>query len=52
MISAQTETGAFSRYAVPDTIHFCATLPKTSVGKVDKKVLRNTATVAVTEENA
>lgn len=33
--------GIISRFAVPDRIVFVAELPKTSVGKLDKKVLRN-----------
>jgi fatty-acyl-CoA synthase len=32
--------GAISRYAVPDHVHFVAAIPKTSVGKLDKKVIR------------
>jgi fatty-acyl-CoA synthase len=32
--------GVISRYAVPDQIVFVETLPRTSVGKLDKKVLR------------
>ena len=32
--------GFISRYAVPDRIVFVASLPSTSVGKLDKKVLR------------
>ena len=32
--------GIISRYAVPDRIVFVPTLPKTSVGKLDKKLLR------------
>ena len=32
--------GFISRYAVPDRIVFVASLPRTSVGKLDKKVLR------------
>jgi fatty-acyl-CoA synthase len=33
-------SGAISRYAVPQQIVLVDTLPRTSVGKVDKKVLR------------
>ena len=32
--------GAISRYAVPDRVHFVEAIPKTSVGKLDKKVIR------------
>ena len=32
--------GVISRYAVPDQIVFVPTLPRTSVGKLDKKLLR------------
>ena len=34
------ETGAISRYAVPDRVHFVDVIPKTSVGKLDKKAIR------------
>ena len=34
------ENGAISRYAVPDRVHFVAAIPKTSVGKLDKKAIR------------
>ena len=33
-------SGAISRYAVPDRVHFVDAIPKTSVGKLDKKVIR------------
>ncbi|MDK8216816.1 MULTISPECIES: long-chain-fatty-acid--CoA ligase [Sphingomonas] len=42
-VVARALTGAISRYAVPDAIHFCDALPRTSVGKVDKKALKETA---------
>jgi len=32
--------GVVSRYAVPDRVHFVGSIPKTSVGKLDKKVIR------------
>jgi fatty-acyl-CoA synthase len=32
--------GEISRYAVPDKVHFVDAIPKTSVGKLDKKVIR------------
>jgi fatty-acyl-CoA synthase len=34
------ERGEISRYAVPDQVHFVDAIPKTSVGKLDKKVIR------------
>jgi fatty-acyl-CoA synthase len=34
------ERGTVSRYAVPDRVHFVDAIPKTSVGKIDKKVIR------------
>ena len=34
------ERGAISRYAVPDRVYFVDAIPKTSVGKLDKKVIR------------
>jgi fatty-acyl-CoA synthase len=33
-------TGSISHYSVPERIIFVEALPKTSVGKLDKKVLR------------
>jgi fatty-acyl-CoA synthase len=35
------ERGVISRWAVPATVQFAATLAKTSVGKIDKKTLRS-----------
>jgi fatty-acyl-CoA synthase len=32
--------GAISKYAVPDRVYFVDAIPKTSVGKLDKKVIR------------
>ncbi|MGB7322379.1 MAG: fatty acid--CoA ligase [Albidovulum sp.] len=32
--------GALSKWAAPDLIHFVESLPKTSVGKLDKKLMR------------
>ena len=32
--------GAISKYAVPDRVYFVESIPKTSVGKLDKKVIR------------
>ena len=39
---AQVESNRISKYAVPeiDRISFVCEIPKTSVGKIDKKVLR------------
>jgi fatty-acyl-CoA synthase len=33
-------SGTISRYAVPDRVYFVEAIPKTSVGKLDKKVIR------------
>jgi len=33
-------TGTISKYAVPDRVHLVDAIPKTSVGKLDKKVMR------------
>ena len=34
------ESGTISRYAVPDRVQFVEAIPKTSVGKLDKKAIR------------
>ena len=34
------DKGVVSRYAVPDRVYFVDAIPKTSVGKLDKKVIR------------
>ncbi|MCC6194028.1 MAG: fatty acid--CoA ligase [Burkholderiales bacterium] len=34
------ERGVVSKYAVPDRVYFVDAIPKTSVGKLDKKVIR------------
>ncbi|MBM3298617.1 MAG: fatty acid--CoA ligase, partial [Deltaproteobacteria bacterium] len=34
------EQGLISKWAIPDQIHFVAEIPKTSVGKIDKKLIR------------
>jgi len=34
------ERGAISKHAVPDRVYFVDAIPKTSVGKLDKKVIR------------
>lgn len=39
-LQAYADKGVISKYAVPDRIMFVSELPRTSVGKLDKKVLR------------
>ena len=39
-VAHYAEKGLISRYAVPDTIRLIDAIPRTSVGKVDKKALR------------
>jgi fatty-acyl-CoA synthase len=39
-VEAFAEKGAISKYAVPDRVYFVDAIPKTSVGKLDKKVIR------------
>lgn len=39
-VHAFAERGAISKYAVPDRVYFVDAIPKTSVGKLDKKVIR------------
>ena len=39
-VAAQSAAGAVSRYAVPDRVIFVEAIPKTSVGKLDKKLIR------------
>jgi fatty-acyl-CoA synthase len=39
-VADYAESGAISKYAVPDRVHFVDAIPKTSVGKLDKKVIR------------
>ena len=36
------EDGSISKWAIPDTIYVVDQIPKTSVGKIDKKVIRKT----------
>ena len=38
--TSYAQRGAISKYAVPDRVHFVDAIPKTSVGKLDKKVIR------------
>ncbi len=40
MVMEQVAKGRLPKYAVPDSIHFVSAIDKTSVGKYDKKVLR------------
>ena len=40
IVSERVESGAISGWAVPDRVLFLSALDKTSVGKIDKKVLR------------
>jgi len=39
-VGEHAERGVVSKYAVPDRVHFVDAIPKTSVGKIDKKVIR------------
>jgi fatty-acyl-CoA synthase len=39
-LGASADAGVISKFGIPDRILFVKTLPKTSVGKVDKKALR------------
>lgn len=39
-VEAFTQTGELSRYGIPDRVIFVDELPKTSVGKLDKKKMR------------
>jgi fatty-acyl-CoA synthase len=39
-VDDHAKRGAISKYAVPDRVHFVDAIPKTSVGKLDKKVIR------------
>ena len=41
-VAQYAEKGLISKYAVPDTIRLVDSIPRTSVGKTDKKVLRQT----------
>jgi len=41
-LKAFADAGVISKYGIPDEILFVEALPKTSVGKVDKKALRQT----------
>jgi fatty-acyl-CoA synthase len=39
-VMRHVDTGEISKYAVPERIEFVSAIPKTSVGKLDKKLLR------------
>jgi len=39
-VQSFAEQGHISKYAVPDRVYFVDAIPKTSVGKLDKKVIR------------
>ena len=39
-VKAYADKGVISRFAIPDRITFVDALDKTSVGKIDKKLLR------------
>ena len=39
-LAAFVQSGQIPKYAVPERIEFVETIPKTSVGKIDKKHLR------------
>ncbi len=39
-VASEVEQGRLSKWAIPDRVEFVDALPKTSVGKMDKKVLR------------
>jgi fatty-acyl-CoA synthase len=41
-IREQVDKGRLSKWAIPERVEFVESLPKTSVGKMDKKVLRVT----------
>ena len=39
-VKERADSGAISKFAVPDRIRFVEEIDKTSVGKIDKKTLR------------
>jgi len=39
-LSQFVDQGTLSKWAIPDTFHFVEDIPRTSVGKIDKKVIR------------
>jgi fatty-acyl-CoA synthase len=48
-VMRQAELGVVSKYAVPERVFFVADLPKTSVGKLNKKGLRESLAPPATE---
>jgi fatty-acyl-CoA synthase len=40
-IREQVDNGRLPKWAIPERIEFVESLPKTSVGKMDKKLMRN-----------
>jgi len=40
LVAGYAEKGIISRYGIPENIKFVDSLPRTSVGKLDKKVMR------------
>jgi fatty-acyl-CoA synthase len=51
-VMRQAELGVVSRYAVPERVFFVEELPKTSVGKLNKRALRASLTAAAIETPA
>ena len=51
LVLEQAEQGLLPRYAVPDRIHFVEAIDKTSVGKFDKKALRQKFALAPASES-
>ncbi|HET8596754.1 MAG TPA: fatty acid--CoA ligase [Castellaniella sp.] len=41
LVRAQADAGRLSRYAVPDEVRFVDSLPRTSVGKLNKRAMRD-----------
>jgi acyl-CoA synthetase (AMP-forming)/AMP-acid ligase II len=39
-LAAHVDSGRISKYAMPEAIHFVDALPRTSVGKYDKRAMR------------
>ena len=39
-VQAAVEAGVLSRFAVPDRVRFVDSLPRTSVGKLNKRAMR------------
>ena len=51
-VSEFADRGVVSRYAVPNRVHVVASIPKTSVGKLDKKTIRATLLETVARAQA